>query len=476
MISLFGGWVTLGKQEGETPSPRANEVANAAYSIPQNWFQDRQALIPVDAYLKMCKQWVYSCAVKNAEGVASVPLRLYVAKESHSTQLYFPSRQLGNKETRRFERTIGNRGHLQRFLKRAVAVEELVEHPFFDLWEKGNPFLSGEQQKRLLTMHLDLVGDSFTLLAKSKNSETPNKPEYMVSLPPGRMSIETKNAGVEVISGYFLTTTNGEKMRLSPEEVMHIKFPDPYDPIWGLAPLKAVGLEARLYDNWTLYEDALIRGGAIPPTLLTPKQGESMGSGQRKRAEVELQKRIGGPARARPFMIFEEALEVKELGRSQKEMQYREGRKSLREDIAAAFSVPLSMLLTENVNLANAKIGELQHAKHAIRPRCYLIEDQINKDVCSKYDDNVFVAFDDPVPDDREFTLKEEEADLNHAVRVVNEVREERGLQPVPWGDEPIVPVNTAPLSKVSGAGGTKEDKEEEEAPPPSTPKEEANA
>jgi hypothetical protein len=62
-------------------------------------------------------------------------------------------------------------------------------------------------------------------------------------------------------------------------------------------------------------------------------------------------------------------------------------------------------------------------------------------------DGRLFVAFDDPVPENE--AEKRENRKLEPPVRVqtINEVREEDGLDPVPWGDEPILPITVAPLS-----------------------------
>jgi hypothetical protein len=36
---------------------------------------------------------------------------------------------------------------------------------------------------------------------------------------------------------------------------------------------------------------------------------------------------------------------------------------------------------------------------------------------------------------------------MRYGVRTINEMREEEGLTPVPWGNEPWLPVNVAPVS-----------------------------
>jgi hypothetical protein len=51
------------------------------------------------------------------------------------------------------------------------------------------------------------------------------------------------------------------------------------------------------------------------------------------------------------------------------------------------------------------------------------------------------------VPEDLDYLLKQEKQDLNCGVRTVNEIRSQRGLKPVSWGDEPWLPLTWAPAS-----------------------------
>ena len=59
----------------------------------------------------------------------------------------------------------------------------------------------------------------------------------------------------------------------------------------------------------------------------------------------------------------------------------------------------------------------------------------------------LFVASEDPTPMDPEATWQQQRIDMEYGVRTINEMREEEGLQAVPWGDEPWLPVHMAPVS-----------------------------
>jgi hypothetical protein len=50
--------------------------------------------------------------------------------------------------------------------------------------------------------------------------------------------------------------------------------------------------------------------------------------------------------------------------------------------------------------------------------------------------------------------IKQQENDLKYGVVSINEVRSERGLPPVPWGDVPWLPDRWLPTDEPRGAGG----------------------
>ena len=107
-------------------------------------------------------------------------------------------------------------------------------------------------------------------------------------------------------------------------------------------------------------------------------------------------------------------------------------------EVANSFGVPLALLTTET-NLANLQAALQQHASLVVRPRLRRRDEKINEQLIPLYDPSgrLFVASDDPAPESQEFQLRQQETDLKWGVRTINEVRAERGLGPVEWGDRP---------------------------------------
>jgi hypothetical protein len=117
-----------------------------------------------------------------------------------------------------------------------------------------------------------------------------------------------------------------------------------------------------------------------------------------------------------------------------------------KEDIVNAFHVPLSFLTSET-NLANLQAAEHQHMAKAIFPRLQRRDEKLNEQLVPLYDPTgrLFLASEDPVPYNQEIAWRQQEIDLKYGILTVNEVRQDRGLAPVPWGNTPWLPIAWAP-------------------------------
>ena len=108
--------------------------------------------------------------------------------------------------------------------------------------------------------------------------------------------------------------------------------------------------------------------------------------------------------------------------------------------------MPLSFLTSET-NLANLQAAEHQHMAKAIFPRLQRRDEKINEQLLPLYDPSgrLFVASEDPVPFNQEIAWRQQEIDLKYGILTINEVRQDRGLPSVPWGDTPWLPIHWLP-------------------------------
>jgi hypothetical protein len=119
-----------------------------------------------------------------------------------------------------------------------------------------------------------------------------------------------------------------------------------------------------------------------------------------------------------------------------------------KELIANAFHVPIAFWTTQT-NLANLQAATYQHMDQAIGPRLTRRDEKLNEQLIPLFDPSgrIFLASEDPMPVDAQLGIQWQESDLKYGVVTINEIRSERGLPPVSWGDEPWLPMAWAQTS-----------------------------
>ena len=391
-----------------------------------------------EALLKQYREWVYCCVTKNAEMVSSTPLRLYTRK--------------GNKTGKRVRKTpvrdvdyyankeLQKRAHLFKYFRINDTVVEVLEHPFLNLWDNGNPFMTGAAMQRMIASHMDIVGDSYTYIDTDALG-----PSMLLSLPPELMEIKVREDGFGIEYYEQRDPKGGPPNRISPEKIMHVKHPDPRNSIYGMSPLEAIGLAAQLYHEYNQFEWALLNNDGVPGTVITTEV--PMTESQEKRIERKWYQKYGGPSRAGKIAFVSSVKGIERIGFSPRDMAFQTGRKATREDIAGAYNVPISLLVTDGSALAHAHDAEKHHARYGVKPRLVLLEQQINRDILPLYEggDELFVAFDDPVPDDREHNLERAKVMLGRGAEIVrmNEARVALELPPEKELEGKYIPGNS---------------------------------
>lgn len=409
-----------------------------------------------DDLLKHFIHWVYICVSKNSVAVASVPLRLYVTTGAGEKQYKYLRKGI---DTRVVDKPrlkyLSGQPNLAMRLRKAIDVEEIVEHPFLDLWRNVNKWIDGCEMLETLDIFLELTGDAYLYIVKDALGiprELWNLPSQFMAPVPDKKNF---------IKGYLFGTNKHDAVALTPDEVLHFKFPNPHSPFTGFAPLSGCLVAAKRKEDYDVFEAALLQNNARPDFLIMVKgkMGEPAKRKLREQWQQLYSKRSG---RGKPALLDTDA-EVKTLGFSPKDMQYQFGQKQTKEEICGGFGVPVSKVVPD-AKYSNAEVGDREWKSDTIRPRLVKIADKLNAQLMPMFDERLFVAFDNPVPADKEFEQKKEETYLKNAVITINEVREKEGKDIVPWGHVPLVPFNIMPLGSAPAqpAPGQPEETEEE--------------
>ncbi len=405
-------------------------------------WQSGQSYYPDVSYKELVKRyssWVYTCASKNAISAAQIPLRLYAAKPTKKTKALFPTRKVESRHLAYLAKSPST----QNYVRKAEEVEEVIEHPFLELLKSVNDFTNQFDLLEIMFLFQELCGNAYWHISRDTALGVPTEiwPLYSqyVRIIPDKQKF---------IAKYEFVISEAEKHIVDPADIVHFKYINPQDAFYGIGPLQAAVIAADLSTNMNLFETNLFKNRARPDmALILPVEAGVPDPDEVKRIEGKWYQKFRGVKNTGKLAVLTGGAELKPISLTPKEMSFLQGRKSTREEIAAIFGVPLSMLTTESVNRANAETGEYSYMKNTILPRIRRAEQKMNEKLLPMFDERLFCAFDNPVPEDKEFRLKEIEARLKTGMTTINEERQQDGLDEVEWGKEPIMPMNLRPLS-----------------------------
>lgn len=368
------------------------------------------------------KGTAWACASINAAVCASHPPRLFVRTAAGQTPFKGLTRPVA----------LGKASGI-RSQGSAETIEEVLDHPLLTLLRQVNEVHNGFDLWEMTQLYLEVHGCAYWLV---EDNDALGIPEAIYVLPSQHVSLRREPGSRNLVDAYEYRG-GGSLVRYRPNEIIHFRFPDPRDPYTrGLSPLRACYEQVALTSEYSALKRSLYANSGIPSVIVSP--AVVIGDEERTRLEEQWNQRFrrGGMGKV---LVAESGLKVDLLQPSLGDLAALADLKATKEDIANCFHVPLPFL-SGDTNLANMQAADHLHKTLAIRPRLTRRDEKLNEQLIPRYDPSgrLFVASDDPVPQDHLRLLRQQESDLKHGVRTINEIRGERGLAPVPWGDRPF--------------------------------------
>ena len=324
-------------------------------------------------------------------------------------------------------------------IKSAQQIQEVLDHPLLTLLDTVNPIHNSFDLFELTQVYLEVHGKAFWFL----NRNALGVPDEIWILPTQNVTPRQRPNSGNIVD--FYEYRNGKHCQnFPPEDIVFFRYPDPGDPyLGGLSPLRACFEQVMLTSEYAATKSSIYENRAVPSAVISPD--EVIGEEERDRLEAQWNQKFrrGGSGRV---VVAQSGLKVDLLNQSLGDLAALADMKATKEDIANAFHVPLAFLTTET-NLANLQAAEQQHMSKAIFPRLQRRDEKLNAQLVPLFDPTgrLFLASDDPTPQNLERTMQQMEMDLKYGVRTINEVRgNDRGDVPVPWGDVPWLPLQWA--------------------------------
>jgi HK97 family phage portal protein len=400
------------------------QYMDASLSVLDKSGRPKQPPFNYSAAVRMYCSWVYAAATLNAQAVAANPLRLYVRSR--------PGRKLY--ETRPVPRSrkaylCGDTTHKpsHRVMRKAMAgdfEEVATDHPVLEVLRKANSIDDGFGLATTRILFLELTGNAYLHPVFDSALDIPVE---LWTMPSHRVKILPTVEGL--VGGYRYGIDTQAEVDFAPDEVIHFKRPNPRSLLYGLGKVEAAWSviqqsEAMHEMDYSFYENM-----ARPDYAIIVKGGA--GREQLDRFETKVREALQGTRKSGKFMAISGDVEMQPLSFPPKDLM---GREDVVEEIAAIFGVPVSMLKANDPNLAAAKSGYAQWRETTIAPICRLDEETLNAKLLPLFnlEDDCYLAYDNPVPADRQQDLVERQTSVAGGWMTPNEARLEAGYDPMP--------------------------------------------
>jgi len=429
---------------------------DSAYGGGDDWGGERRlALDTPAAQIRFYNSWSYICINYNAKQIARQKLRLYVTKKVGSASFKNTlTRKLMKDETAWVKENPG----LRRWVAKDVEVEEVLEHPFLEMMKAVNPLENQADLWMITETFMGLTGNCYWWI-RDNNLGVP----YQLWILETQRTLPIPGPNIDRYIAGYIHRIGLKDIPFDADEVVHHKYPNPYTKLVGMSPMEALQDPVVVNAEMYRYDRAVFLNMARPDGVLETDKDAQLGTTAFNRMKKEWVKTYGGSAQQGKVALLEGGVKYKQVSMKPKELGHLEGKRLTREEIAAGNGVPMALLTPDKVNLANAKIAYAQYMRDTIDPKLKVYEQKLNERLLIKYEDeNIFCAFDNCIPEDRTFKLKERESNLKSGYSVINELRKEDGKEPHEvYGDMPILGSNMVEFNPEA------EPKQPPQLPPP---------
>jgi HK97 family phage portal protein len=320
--------------------------------------------------------------------------------------------------------------------------ERISGHELVQWIEKPNP---GTTRYRLIEALMQDMGIYFN--AYWLKVRMPNR-IGLVRLPPEQMTV----VGTLLPEGFIFTKVDGTEIPLGLSELVYFNGYDPCDPLMGLSPLetlrKTLSEEAASLDYRQAYWDHAARlEGVISRPREAPKWTPDQKQAFREQWQTRYSGHPGQTAILEDGMTFTQATAPPTFIDS----EYTAARKMTREEVAAAYHVPLPMVgILDHATFSNIREQHKQLYQDCLGPWNTMIVEELERQLLPECDDQTDVYFEFNINEKLKGSFEEQAASIRSLVgrpiMTANEGRARLNLPAItddPTADALALPLNT---------------------------------
>ena len=210
--------------------------------------------------------------------------------------------------------------------------ERIDEHHISRLMKYPNPHISSKMLNKLITAWMHLAGNSYL-----NKIRVGGQTHELWPISPDRCAPVPAPSPVEWIKGYAIDQK--PQVAFEPDEIIHMKFLDPSNPLVGVAPLVAASRAVDVDVDQQAWNKAAMQNRGVVDGVFSFERSFK----DQDEADVvakKLNKRHGGAANARRIGVLGGKAKYYRTGLTAIEMDFVTSRKFNREEILIIFGIP----------------------------------------------------------------------------------------------------------------------------------------
>lgn len=282
---------------------------------------------------------------------------------------------------------------------------ENPKHPFLQVLHRPNPQMSTFRMVELTQQSLDATGNAYWYYPIGSVTAKP-KEIYWLDSRKVRPVVDQRFSNGEankfgLVTGYLYRRNDGTDVPFETNEIEHFMYANLDNPNIGVGVIEA-GLQYIKTENITTeFSKRALENNATPSGILVIKNAADQAAFDEFKAKWRQEY---GSVRntGKIAMINGGEVEFIKMGTSLAEIALKEIKNMSRDDIMMMFACSKPILgITEDVNLANARVAEHVFAKRVVEPLMHRLVDTLQQ-TARKWGENYELSFESPVPEDME--------------------------------------------------------------------------
>ena len=304
---------------------------------------------------------------------------------------------------------------------------------------------------RAVETYLGLWGSSFRWVSKPTASVDtweiwPMRPDMVQVLKKDSRDPASPVTG-------FIWDPYGARFPMLPEEVIWDRYFNPLDSNSGLSPIAAARLTLDMQRDMLMVNRNLFKNGVLAQNLAFFLHGP-ISEVQLKEFYQRLDDRHRGVGKAnRPIVIDQSKGDMKNMGFSNREMEFLEGLRFSLEDTSRAYGVPPPLMFEQSRSIYN-NVSEARRDfyENTMTQEWDMLGSNMNEHLMpmlpGKFSD-LEAVFDlseiEALQENMTERAERDRLDVQAGIKTINEVRQGRGDEPLSWGDDWWKPFSLLP-------------------------------